>query len=117
MILFYIGIGGALGAIIRYLIGINLVFPFGTLFVNVLGSFIMGIFYVYFLDKGFDRWVGFLMVGLLGGFTTFSTFSLDTLRLIEMGRFIPALLYIFMSVFLSVLALFIAVLIARSFAS
>ncbi|PIB25022.1 camphor resistance protein CrcB [Amylibacter kogurei] len=116
MSLLHVAIGGALGAMLRYLVGISVAFPYGTLVVNVLGSFIMGLVFVMFVDNGLDRWVPLVMVGLLGGFTTFSAFSLDVLRLIETDRAAAAFGYVLASVVLSLAAIFVAVFIARSFA-
>lgn len=114
MTLLHVAIGGALGAVLRYFVGMAVAFPLGTLVVNVAGSFIMGLVFVILAQKGLDRWQPLIMTGLLGGFTTFSAFSLDTLRLIEMGRWAPALWYVLASVCLSIGAIFLAVIIARS---
>jgi CrcB protein len=121
MNLLLIAIGGALGSIARYLSSeaiISLVktnnslvakFPWGTFFVNVLGSMIAGILY-YFVIKNFDnfdpRLKAFLFAGFLGGFTTFSAFSLDFFRLASAGQYSQALLYTFASVAISIMALF-----------
>ena len=107
-----IALGGALGAVLRYLsvsAALRLLgpgFPFGTLFVNVIGSLLMGIAAAVILERGgADRVYLFLMTGVLGGFTTFSAFSLDALYLIEKGRVAAAATYIGGSVGLSILAL------------
>ena len=113
MTLFYIAIGGALGAVLRFLVSNALTFPFGTLAVNVAGSFIMGLAFIFFADKGMERAAPLVMVGALGAFTTFSTFSLDVLRLFEDGRAGYAMMYIAASVVLSLAAIFVAVMIAR----
>ena len=84
--LIWIAVGGAFGAVARYIVGLFVVFPFGTLTVNIFGSFVMGLLFIYLNYKGLDRWQPFLLIGLLGGFTTFSAFSLDTLKLYEDGR-------------------------------
>ena len=109
-----IALGGALGSIARYyvigaagrwletLIGTS--FPYGTLTVNVVGSFILGAL-VQGLAVSFDAGVvvqRFLFVGLLGGFTTFSAFSADSIAMLERGEVGRALLYIVLSVVLSV---------------
>lgn len=91
--------GGALGSAARYLVG-NLVqgwlgsgFPWGTFFVNVSGSFVIGVVLGLFENSGLSNEARlFLAVGVLGGYTTFSTFSHDTLRLLEAGSFAPAFL-------------------------
>ena len=112
-----IAIGGGLGSVARHyaistaaaLWGQN--FPYGTLIVNVLGSFIIGT-----LMEGFAlKWQvsqearAFLITGCLGGFTTFSAFSFDTLKLVDTNQFIPAALYVLLSVGLSLAAIFMAV--------
>lgn len=117
-----IGLGGAIGAMLRYL-GAGMVgrwlgpgFPWGTAFVNVLGSFIMGVVAVMLIERSgaSPRLAGFLMTGVLGGFTTFSAFSLDAMRLIEAGRMGAAAGYVFGSVVLSIIGLFIGLTIARA---
>ncbi len=108
-----VALGGAIGASIRFVIASVVAFPFGTLAVNVIGSFLMGIVFVALAEKGLLRWLPFLMAGVLGGFTTFSAFSLDTLKLYEAGRIGAAGGYVIASVVLSMLALFLAVVITR----
>ena len=117
MTLIYVAIGGALGAVLRYLTGLAVVFPYGTLTVNVVGSFIMGLMLVWLVETspaGFHRWQPLIMTGLLGGFTTFSAFSLDALRLFETGRVAAAGAYVLGSVGLSLLAVVAGVLLARA---
>jgi CrcB protein len=120
-ILASIAFGGALGAMLRYLI-LQIVetssgFPLGTLLINVCGSFLIGVVYVLILEKSAisELWRPFLMVGLLGGFTTFSTFSLEAVYLFEDGRLLTALSYVVLSAILCILAAFIAMQITRSF--
>lgn len=106
--------GGAAGSVCRYLTGIFMTrilgpaFPWGTLTVNVLGSFAIG-----FLAELVARKLNasmemrlLLVVGFLGGFTTFSSFSLDTMALMERGAMLAALTYVLVSVVLSLLAAF-----------
>lgn len=108
-----VALGGALGSVARYLVGIGsgklfgLEFPWGTLIINVAGSFLIGVFVELFALKWDLPQTGrvFLTVGICGGFTTFSTFSLDTYVLIERGEFWPAAAYIVGSVVLSIGAL------------
>ena len=118
-----IGMGGAFGAISRY--GVNLAathlighgFPWGTLTVNVAGSFVMGIMIALFAHfwQPPEALRLFLVTGFLGGFTTFSTFSLDIVTLFERGEFVSALLYGSASVLLSIGALLTGMALIRSF--
>lgn len=108
-----VALGGAVGSVLRHAVGLAVAFPFGTLAVNVAGSFLIGAAWVWLADRA-PGLVPLLMVGVLGGFTTFSTFSLDTLRLVEAGRPGAALAYVAASVLLSVLACGLAMLAARS---
>ena len=98
-----VALGGALGSSLRYLVGLAVAFPLGTLAVNVAGSFVIGLLWAVQADKGAPV-MAFLMIGLLGGFTTFSSFSLDVMRLIEDGRQPAAGAYIAGSVALSLAA-------------
>lgn len=114
-------IGGGLGSVLRH--GVNVMslrlfgagFPFGTLTVNITGSILMGLFAGYFAFRGdaAQSWRLFLMTGILGGYTTFSAFSLDTLLLYERGEVGLAGLYILTSVIVSVGALFGAIMLVR----
>lgn len=103
--------GGALGAVARYLTGVATLrlagpgFPWGTLAVNIAGSFLMGVLVVVLAAKGGNRFSPLLMTGLLGGFTTFSAFSLDALTLWERGNAQMALIYVAASVILSLMAI------------
>ena len=99
-----VALGGAFGAVARYLVGLAVAFPMGTLAVNVLGSFAIGVIWVLFAARGLQAWLPMVMTGFLGGFTTFSAFSLDTLRLVEGGRYTAAGGYVFASVLLSLIA-------------
>ncbi len=118
MTLILVALGGALGASLRYAVGTALAVPFGTLFVNVAGSFAMGLAFVWLSagEGGTMRWHVFIMTGLLGGFTTFSAFSLDAMRLLQSGHMTQALLYIAGSVGLSLAALMLGIAAARAFA-
>ena len=113
MMFIYAACGGAIGASLRYLFSITLLFPFGTLAVNVIGSFIMGAAFVILTAKGADRMIVFAMTGVLGGFTTVSAFSLDTFKLIEEGRMLFAGGYVLASVALSLAAVFGGILLMR----
>jgi len=106
-------LGGGLGSAARYLLSVGMLrlgwtgFPVATLSVNILGGFIMGLAAGWFALKGGgpQTWRLFLTTGLLGGFTTFSAFSLETVLLYEEGRFGATLAYIGLSIALSVAAL------------
>jgi CrcB protein len=118
-----VALGGAFGAVLRYLsvsAALRLFgpgFPWGTLFVNVAGSLVMGVAAALILEKaGAGRISVFLMTGVLGGFTTFSAFSLDALYLIERGKFAASAVYIGGSVVLSVLALILGLWAGRALA-
>jgi fluoride exporter len=76
-------------------------FPFATLVVNVVGSFAMGLLFVVLVERGGGRFAPLVLTGILGGFTTFSAFSLDTLALVEKGQGALALFYVAASVGLS----------------
>ncbi|MCO4848665.1 MAG: CrcB family protein [Yoonia sp.] len=96
-----VALGGATGAVARYLVGLTVAFPLGTLAVNVGGSLAIGVVWALFAARGLQAWLPLVMTGFLGGFTTFSAFSLDTLRLIEGGRMGAAFTYVAASVLLS----------------
>jgi CrcB protein len=99
--LLQVALGGALGASLRYMTGLGMTrllgksFPWGTLTVNFIGSFLMGVVVVVLASKLDNRFAPLLMTGLLGGFTTYSAFSLDAITLYERGQFGLAALYIF----------------------
>ena len=120
--IFLVAIGGAIGASLRFLavgwIGRMLGEAiFGTIFVNVIGSFLMGICAVLMFERapdGLARVAAFLMPGVFGGFTTFSAFSLDAFRLYEGGRLLAAAGYVGASVMFSIAGLFIGIFLARS---
>lgn len=117
-----VALGGALGSVMRYLVGIGsgklfgLAFPWGTLIINVTGSFLIGAFAGLFAL----RWNlpqaarVFLTVGICGGYTTFSTFSLDAFYLIERGQALASAIYMIASVVLSVGALIVAMQFVRA---
>ena len=115
MNLLAVGLGGAVGAVCRYLLGqaipkLDSGFPLGTFAVNLIGCFIIGLV-VGFAGKHSSldsRLVLFLQTGICGGFTTFSTFSLETLTLLEEGRYTVVVLYIILSIALGLFALFTA---------
>jgi CrcB protein len=119
-----IALGGAVGAVARHLLAgrvtaiFGSAFPYGTVVVNVFGSFILGLVIITLATR-FElsqEWRGFIVVGVLGGFTTFSAFSLETALLIERSELMQAALYIGSSVGLSILSLFIGIWLGRMFA-
>ena len=114
-----VALGGAMGASLRYLTNVGAVrlfgpgFPWGTMIANVLGSFLMGVLFVVLAQKGGMRAAPFLLTGVLGGFTTFSAFSLDAVTLWERGASVAALGYVAGSVVLSLAALGAGMIMAR----
>ncbi|MFA8440861.1 fluoride efflux transporter CrcB [Yoonia sp.] len=108
-----VALGGAIGSVLRYLVGLVVAFPLGTLTVNIIGSFAIGLIWVHLADRGLQHWLPFVMTGVLGGFTTFSAFTLDALRLVEEGRVTAAGAYVLASLVASVLACAVGLWIAR----
>ncbi|MBE9516859.1 MAG: fluoride efflux transporter CrcB [Proteobacteria bacterium] len=116
-----IAAGGAFGAVMRYwmstavysVLGRN--FPYGTLVVNVLGSLLMGILFVFLTERAAlpPIWRAALLVGVLGAFTTFSTFSIETVALMEQGAWIKVVTNIFMSVTLCIGSAWIGLILGR----
>ena len=96
-------------------------FPFGTLFVNLIGCFIAGIIFKltsdHFNDTYSKNLVNLLVIGFCGGFTTFSAFSLDVMKLFSDERFLHALMYIFTSFLGAILAVWVGFLIAKGLSS
>ncbi|EDM73327.1 hypothetical protein RAZWK3B_03865 [Roseobacter sp. AzwK-3b] len=119
MTFLHVALGGAIGAMLRFGTGLALLrlsgpgFPVGVLSVNVLGSFLIGIFAVVSTQKGLTHLNPLVMAGLLGGFTTFSAFSLEAFTLYERGQLGSAGLYVVLSVIGSLAALALGVWIAR----
>ena len=101
-ILTQVAIGGALGSVLRFLTVSWVGSPLATMLVNVAGSFVMGALFVALSNRMHLQ--PLLLAGLLGGFTTFSAFSLDALKLWQAGQSGPALAYVTGSVVLSLLA-------------
>jgi len=118
-------LGGGLGAVARFVLSttvnekLSTNFPYGTLTVNVLGSFVMGFLAVFLVEKmGLDPLLRLgIFVGFLGAFTTFSTFSMETLNLLEQGESLRALVNIFISVSFSVLAVWLGAILAKQLGS
>jgi len=117
----FIAAGGATGALLRYWMsnGIHAYmgrgFPYGTLSVNLLGSLLMGLAYVFLVERMdvSPEWRAGLIIGLLGAFTTFSTFSIETLNLIEAGEQLKAGLNILFSVTLCITGCWFGMIIGR----
>ena len=121
MQLLAIAAGGALGAMARFGVShgvhnmLGRTFPYGTLVVNVAGSFFIGLLFVLLterLELG-PHWRAFLMVGFLGAFTTFSTFSLETLELLESGAMLKAFTSVISNVILCIGAAWIGLSLGR----
>lgn len=121
----WVGLGGMIGAVSRYLsmIGIQHIwgnhFPYATLSVNIIGSFILGIITTFSLmqhDMNHELRL-FVIIGIIGSFTTFSTFSLDTFTLYERGEWVAMALYMGASLILSILALMLGMTLMRSILS
>lgn len=119
-----VALGGAIGSVTRYLVGIGsgrlfgMAFPWGTLIINVTGSFLIGAFIGLFATRwDLSQTVRvFLTVGICGGYTTFSTFSLDAFYLMERGELLSSATYMVASVVLSVVALVAAIHLVRAMA-
>ncbi len=118
MSIFYIAFGGAIGSLARYLMGVFLQntksgFPLSTLLVNVIGSFAIGIIFYILKDTNNENLKAFIIVGFLGGFTTFSAFSIDALNLIIERQYFTSMLYISMTLIFSLSAVLLGFLFVR----
>ncbi len=119
--LLVVGAGGALGAMLRYLnaklfthlFGTPL--PWATLIVNVIGCFLMGVAYVYLLDKlqASDSLRLFIMMGFLGALTTWSTFSMETVLMLTYGEYVKGFIYLFSTFIFCFLAFFVGMKISQ----
>ena len=117
----FIAVGGAAGALLRFWVSNGVYtllgrgFPYGTLAVNVIGSLAMGLLYVFFLERMTvsPELRGAILIGLLGSFTTFSTFSIETLNLIEQAEFFKAGLNMLLSVFACLIAAWFGLVVGR----
>ena len=116
-----IGLFGLLGVFARYALGIltsrslPLAFPFGTFFINLLGAFLIGVVWVLGMEKGIiphNTLIG-IIVGFLGGFTTFSSYCLEFVRLMEESKFLSGILYVSLSPALGCLAAYFGMYFAR----
>lgn len=114
-----VALGGAIGAALRFLLGAGITklagpgFPLAVLSVNILGSFAMGVFVVFAAKTSNTHLSPFVMTGVLGGFTTFSAFSLEAYTLFERGQTGAAAVYVGASVVLSIAGLVAGIMIAR----
>jgi fluoride exporter len=114
-------IGGGLGSSLRHLMNLvstrwfGTAFPYHTFIINITGSTVMGLIagYLAFKGEASQQWRLFLMTGILGGYTTFSAFSLDAALLYERGEMVLALLYVLGSVMLSIAGLFAGLALVR----
>jgi len=109
-----VALGGSLGAVSRYALALLLPytpgkFPLSTFVVNITGSFLIGVFFVVIIEKAALPivWRQALMVGLLGAFTTFSTFSMESFQLLHTGHWKTAVFYVTFSVVACVFAAFL----------
>ena len=116
-----IAAGGAIGALLRYWTSVAVhsrlgtAFPYGTLFVNILGCLLMGFLYIWLIERlaAGPALRAFLLIGVLGAFTTFSAFSMETLNLIEAGHTGKALLNVLISVIVCIAAAGLGIFAAR----
>ena len=120
--LLFVFLGGGLGSMARYLVGVQalrafgMAWPYGTFIVNVAGGLLMGLLVGFLAHRGGadqERWRVLFGVGVLGGFTTFSSFSLEVALMIEKRAYGQAGAYVGASVLLAVAALFVGMIIAR----
>ncbi|MCG7900539.1 MAG: fluoride efflux transporter CrcB [Candidatus Thiodiazotropha lotti] len=119
--LLVIASGGAVGALFRFWVSSGVYgvlgrgFPYGTLAVNVLGSLVMGFLYVLFIERMAvsTEWRAGLLIGFLGAFTTFSTFSMETLNLLEQAEVLKAGLNVLLSVVACLLACWLGLVLGR----
>jgi CrcB protein len=117
----WISLGAIFGANLRYFVAqqiakVTTTFPYGTLLINVTGSFVLGFFLVWTTDRVLvdPRWRLFIAVGFCGGYTTFSSYAFETFVLIEQGQWLPAALNILASNALSFIGVVLGAILARS---
>ena len=121
-VLLAVAIGGAIGAIARFQLSQSFIksfsgdFIYNIMVANIIGCFLMGVCYEFMnlkMNVGVE-WRAFFMVGILGAFTTFSSFALDVFILVDRGNFLNASMYILSSVVFSIVGLFVGIYIMRS---
>jgi fluoride exporter len=120
-VILLVAVGGALGSVARYLMASGIqqstgwTFPIGTVLVNILGSFLIGVLYVLLVARPDPRHDlrALLMVGVMGGFTTFSSFSLETVTLVMAGNLASATLNVMISVAACLLGTTLGITLAR----
>ena len=121
----WVGIGGFLGANLRYFLGqeigqrMGVLFPYGTMIVNVTGAFLIGVILTLLTDRiiADPLWRQLIVIGFLGGYTTFSSYTFESLSLLQDGRWSSAVFYMLGSNLLGLAACFGGVVLARSFNS
>ncbi len=118
-IIFAVGIGGFLGAISRFVISgwvqkiLGTTFPYGTLIVNIFGSFLIGFLVLYFEQNIAPQQKAFVITGLLGALTTFSTFSMETVWMLQESLYVKALSNISLNVLLCIFATILGMMLFR----
>jgi len=113
--------GGAIGSVLRYLVSTGVYslsgrnFPYGTLAVNVIGCLLMGLLFVFLVERlaGAAVWRAGILIGVLGGFTTFSAFSIESFNLIEQGELMKAGINVIASVMICIGATWLGVILGR----
>lgn len=114
-----VGVGGALGSMLRYFTGTvvkNAPWPMATFFVNILGSFILGLLIAWGIrqEASMKNWILFAGTGVCGGFTTFSAFAVENLRLLQESKWQMALVYIISSILFGIIAAFLGFRLAQN---
>ena len=121
-IIILVAFGGALGSVIRYSVDVfckRLSFssiPIGTIIVNIIGSFLIGYTMQYLLSRNIasEEYKRFVMTGFLGGLTTFSSFSLEILQMVQEEKFVLAVCYVFLSIAIGLFAVWLGISIASN---